>query len=336
MDVAGEDDVDAGLKEQPLHGPPHGLALPLVRGVGVVPGRVQQRHEPGRGAPVHAGEVPRQPPVLVRAGVEGGVRAQHHDVHGAGGGVEGVVEVGRRPALLVRRRPPRAVRGERGRRARDRRQRRCLHLVVALRDHPRPPARVPLHKPPERVPQRLLRVGVRQVARHQQHVVVRLADVRQRRRRPFGLAQVACSVFQAVRSEVSAPVNTASALPFRTYEGELDGQRGRRRPEAELFPGHAAPVVVHRAGLQGSDLDVVDLAGGVEEVAVRGVVAGRRRRVVPGGPAVLHHGLGALVVGDPRHPHVLRPDGRYVDLLARTPAIVIRHSKLAIGVCLRA
>jgi hypothetical protein len=84
-----------------------------------------------------------------------------------------------------------------------------------------------------------------------------------------------------------------------TCDGELDGQRGRRRPEAELVPGLAAPVVVHRAGLQRPDRDVVDLAGGVEEVAVRGVVAGGRRRVVAGNPAVLHHGLHVLVVRDP-------------------------------------
>jgi hypothetical protein len=194
MNVASEDNVDACLEEQPLHGHPHGLALALMRRVRVVPGRVQQHHEPGRGAAVHGSEVPGQPPVLVRAGVEGGIGAQHDDVHGAPRRAEGVVEVGRRPALLVRHPPPRAVCGERGRRAGRDRQGRRLHLVVALRDHPRPPARVPLHEPPERVPQGLLRVGVRQVPGHQQHVVARLAGVRQRRRRPLGLPQVACSI----------------------------------------------------------------------------------------------------------------------------------------------
>uniref|UniRef100_A0A0A9HJ73 Uncharacterized protein n=1 Tax=Arundo donax TaxID=35708 RepID=A0A0A9HJ73_ARUDO len=86
---------------------------------------------------------------------------------------------------------------------------------------------------------------------------------------------------------------------FPTCDGELNGQRSGRGPEAELVSGHAAPVVVHRAGVQRADLDVVDLAGGIEEVAVRGVLAGGRHGVVPGDLAVLHHGLDALVVGDP-------------------------------------
>nr|ACL54739.1 unknown [Zea mays] len=94
MNVASEDNVDACLEEQPLHGLPHGLALALMRRVRVVPGRVQQHHEPGRGAAVHGSEVPGQPPVLVRAGVEGGVGAQHDDMHGAPRRAEGVVEVG--------------------------------------------------------------------------------------------------------------------------------------------------------------------------------------------------------------------------------------------------
>jgi len=235
MNMASEDDVDAGLEEQPLHGVPHGLALALMRGVGVVPGRVQQHHEPGRGAAVHGGEVRCQPPVLVRAGVEGRVRAEHDDVHGAPRRVEGVVEVGRRPALLVRHPPPRAVGRERRRRARDEGQgRRRLHLVVALRDHPRPLARVPLHEPPERVPQRLLRVGVRQVARHQQHVVARLARVRQRRRRPFRLPQVPCTIVKvlSLSAEFSSfffSHNKSANSSKRTIECVYTYRRGRDR-----------------------------------------------------------------------------------------------------------
>ncbi|BAS89108.1 Os04g0410700, partial [Oryza sativa Japonica Group] len=145
-----------------LHGLPHGLALPLVRRVRVVPGRVQQHHDPGRRAAVDGGEVAGQPPVLLRARVEVGVRAEHDDVDGAAGGVEGVVEAGPRAALLVRHPPPRGVRRERPRPARERH--RGLHLVVPFGDHPWPPARVLLHEPAERVPQRLLGVGVGQAS----------------------------------------------------------------------------------------------------------------------------------------------------------------------------
>ena len=265
MDVSGEHDVDASLIEQPLHGDAHPLALALVRLVRVVPRRVEQHQQPWRAAAVDAREVPRQPPVLLRPFHERRVRAQHDDVRRAARRVERVVEVRRRRrrrrptrlvvAVVVRHPPPRVVGDERldelphhG----DPRQR--LHLVVALRHHPRPRARQRLHETAERVPQRLLRVRViRQVPREEQHVVVAAAaggDVRQRRRRPPRLAEVA-------------------------DDDELDGQRGRRRPEGELVAGPPAPVVVGRAGLKWPDGHVVDRAGLVEEVAVRRVVARR-------------------------------------------------------------
>ena len=92
MDVAGEDDVHASTVEELFHGEPHLLPFPLVSGVGIVPGRMDQDDEPGCPSPVHFCQVGLQPAPLVRTGPEVGVGGKHDDVDGPGH-VEGVVEV---------------------------------------------------------------------------------------------------------------------------------------------------------------------------------------------------------------------------------------------------
>lgn len=99
--------------------------------------------------------------------------------------------------------------------------------------------------------------------------------------------------------------NTCSAAKL-TGDDELEGEARRRRTEGELAGGVvAAAVEVGGAGLQWADDDVVDVAGVVEDVGVGGGVSGRREWVLAGDRAVLHGGR-RVVVGDPRHPHLVR------------------------------
>lgn len=186
MDVAGKDDVDTRGEERVLHSflHPHGLELLLMIAIRVVPRRVNNSHEPRRPPPVHLLQIRLQPPVLVRVRSEGRVGTEHDDVDA--GDLEGVEEVGGGSRFLVRHHPPGVVGGERSPvEGLD-----LLDVVVAVRHHPRPPARQRLDQDPEPVPLRLVHVGVRQVPRQQQHVVVRLRDLVERRAGCVGLPEV--------------------------------------------------------------------------------------------------------------------------------------------------
>lgn len=124
------------------------------------------------------------------------------------GDVEGIIEVGGGAALLVRHAPP-AVVGYEGVAVEDGEG---LDIVVALGDHPRAFAGVRLDEASEGVPQRLLRVCVREIPGEEEHVVVRLRDMRQRRRRPFRLPEITCRQRSSARTSLVATITSVEPM----------------------------------------------------------------------------------------------------------------------------
>lgn len=66
-----------------------------------------------------------------------------------------------------------------------------------------------------------------------------------------------------------------------TNHHKFDGKRRRRRSEGEFETGASTPVIVRGGGLQRPYGNVVDGAGFIEEVLVRGVFSGDRGIVFP-------------------------------------------------------
>lgn len=154
MDVASKNQVNPGIIKQFFHGLSHGFTFTLVSSISIIPRGVKQSNEPRGVGPINACQVILKPPVLVRLGVEVSVRTEHENVGPSN--VEGVVKVGSGATFLERHRPASVEGGE----AVRVRGWEGLDLVVAFGDHPWPPARVRLNQTTERVPKRLLCVGV--------------------------------------------------------------------------------------------------------------------------------------------------------------------------------
>lgn len=142
-----EDHIDTRLVQNRLQGHPHALSLTFMCSIRVIPRRVDQRENPRRLGPINSRQVSLQPPVLIRAVVKIRVGPEHDNV--GPGHVEGVVQVGDGPTLLVGHSPSGAV-GHEGLWIIEDRE--LLDLVVALRHHPRPRARIGLDEAAERVP----------------------------------------------------------------------------------------------------------------------------------------------------------------------------------------
>lgn len=158
MDVASQNDINTSTINEFFHGRLHvvGLRLALMSRIGVVPRRVDDHHHPRSPPSVHLPQVILQPLTLHRITAKIGVGTEHDDVDATPRGVEGVVEVGVGAALLKGHPPPRVVGGEGV--AVDKGD--LLHLVVALRHHPRPLPGQRLHQPPKIVPHWLVEIGV--------------------------------------------------------------------------------------------------------------------------------------------------------------------------------
>ncbi|KAM0940361.1 hypothetical protein DsansV1_C18g0149391 [Dioscorea sansibarensis] len=91
---SNKDDINPGLVEQVLHGLPHLLPLTLMILVRVIPWCVHESQQPRRPLPVHLRQIPHEPLVLRRAGIEVSVGAEHEYVHGATSEIKRVVKVG--------------------------------------------------------------------------------------------------------------------------------------------------------------------------------------------------------------------------------------------------
>lgn len=92
-----------------------------------------------------------------------------------------------------------------------------------------------------------------------------------------------------------------------TGNRKFDWECRRRRPEAELRTPAAASIVVGGAGLQRTNLHVVNFSWGVKEVAIRRTfLAGGGGAVFSGRFPVFYDWL-RFFVRNPRNPHVILP-----------------------------
>lgn len=173
-----------------------------------------------------------EPAVLIRVLIIARVRAKHDDMRPRN--VERVEEIRRRSALL-KGHPPSGIEGSEFRAQ----QWQELLLVVPLGDHPRPRAGKRLYQLPERVPEVLLIVGIRQIARQEMDVVFTAVDVIQGRGSPARLAKIS------------------------SYR-EGDRKLGGWSLQMELRALPAATVIVNCIIVEGPDDDAVDLSRFVE------------------------------------------------------------------------
>lgn len=90
-----------------------------------------------------------------------------------------------------------------------------------------------------------------------------------------------------------------------TSNGKLDGKSGRRSSERKLFSMATATVIVSGAWLKRTNLDMVDLAGAVEEESIRSGFSGCFSVVLFWAFTVLHHRWHTHVVRYVCYSHVI-------------------------------